>query len=100
MEREICPIWAERKCNLNPRLLYTDRWLGDVFRDFSHIPKSGEFQSARAVAVGLFDVEQQTLQHLRFFVGVKDFKFGITQLRSLDDRHPPIDSDCRVVPRD
>jgi hypothetical protein len=97
--REICPIWPERKSNLNPRLLYTDRRLGNILGNLIDIPQPGEFQGPWAVAVRFFNFEQQTLKDFRSLIGIENLELCLAQFRSVDDRYSSIDSDRRIVTR-
>ena len=74
------------------------REAGPIFLEITSTSHSLEnSERARAVTVGLLDIEQQALQHFRFFIRVENFKAGAVQISSVDNLDSAIDPDRIVV---
>src|ERR1700752_5221354 len=87
-----------RQLTLNSWFLHADGRLRDILGNRLDVPQPGKFEPARAANVGLLDIEQQALQHFRFFIRVENFKADSVQIRSFGNLDFTVDPDRVVVP--
>ena len=85
---------------LDSRFFQTDRWRSGVLADLINVPQVGELQRPRTVAVGLFDVEQESLKNFSLVVGIADLQPYAVEFFSIDYFDAAVDSNRIVVARD